>query len=606
VRLVDSPFVPFPFQELRLRPVPAAALSALILCAPLSAAAQSFTRITTGDAVTDARYSEGALWDDVDGDGDPDLFVANIVGEDNLLFLNDGSGTLTAADGGPVTSDGGFSYGGCLADFDDDGDPDLYVVNGGASQTTANFLYRNDGGTFVRILAGAPATDLGGSWSAAPADYDLDGDLDLFVANYNQNNALYRNDGGLSFAAVTSGPVVSDGGASLGSSWADYDDDGDPDLFVFNADFASGVVNFVYRNDGGGSFARDLTAPLGTAARNSVSGAWGDADNDGDLDLFVANYSNQNNQFFRNDGGGAFVNRTAASGIQAGGSSVCTALADWDDDGLLDVFFSNDLNGNNQLFRNTGDAVFAAVATGSIVGDGGRSNASSWADVDADGDLDLYVTNGDQPSAQSNFLYRNDGSGGANHRLRVRCVGVASTRSAIGARVRAKATIDGATVWQLREVSGQTGYNAQSSRVAHFGLGDAAVVDSLVIEWPLGQVDVYEQVPAGGTIVLVEGTDPTSVSESAGVDAARIRLHPARPNPFRAGTRVSFTLPGRARAELTLHDVAGRRVRTVASSSLPPGVHSATIDGAGLATGVYFLVLRADGRTAATAVHRVR
>jgi hypothetical protein len=582
----------------------ALALAALAPLAVRPAAAQTFTRITSGDAVTDARYSEGALWEDVDGDGDLDLFVANIVEQDNLLFLNDGAGGLTAA-GGPVASDGGFSYGGCLADFDDDGDPDLYVVNGGASQTTANFLYRNDGGTFARILSGAPVTDLGGSWSAAPADYDLDGDLDLFVANYNQNNALYRNDGGLSFTAVTSGPVVTDGGASLGSSWADYDDDGDPDLFVFNADFASGAVNFVYRNDGSGSFVRDLSAPLGTAARNSVSGAWGDADNDGDLDLFVANYSNQNNQFFRNEGGGAFANRTAAAGIQAGGSSVCTALADWDDDGLLDVFFSNDLNGNNQLFRNTGDAVFAAVATGAIVSDGGRSNASAWADIDADGDLDLYVTNGDQPGAQSNFLYRNDGSGGANHRLRIRCVGVTSTRSAIGARVRVKATIGGAPVWQLREISGQTGYNAQSSLIAHLGLGDATVVDSLVIEWPLGQVDVYEQVPADGSIVLHEGLDPTAAPTPAATLAAGIALQ-ASPNPFRGDARIAFALPRPGHAALLLHDVAGRRVRTVLDADLPAGAHSATIDGAGLAAGVYFVVLRADGRTAALAIHRVR
>jgi ASPIC and UnbV/FG-GAP-like repeat len=585
-------------------------LAALALAAALPAlpaGAQTFTRITVGDAVTDGRYSEGALWGDIDGDGDIDLFVANIVGQDNLVFLNDGAGNLAATDGGAVTSDGGFSYGGCLADFDNDGDPDLYVVNGGASQTVANFLYRNDGGTFTRMTTGAPVTDLGGSWSSSPADYDLDGDLDLFVANFNQNNALYRNDGGLSFTAVTAGPVVTDGGSSLGSCWSDYDDDGDPDLFVFNADFASGVLNFVYRNDGDGAFVRDLSFPLGTAARNSVSGAWGDVDNDGDLDLVVANYASQNNQLFRNDGGGAFANVTPVSGIAAGGASVCPALADWDDDGRLDLFLSNDNNGNNHLFRNTGPLAFTMVTTGAIVTDGGRSNASVWGDVDGDGDLDLYVTNGDQPLTQDNFLYRNDGSGAGNHRLRVRCIGTTSNRAAIGTSVHAKATIGGTPVWQLREISGQTGYNAQAEPVAHFGLGDATVVDSLVVEWPLGLVEVYGNVPADGTVTLTEGTSPTPAPTPLPADAPPgLALGAPFPDPFLSATRITFTLPAPARVVVTLHDVAGRRLRTLRDTPFPAGTHAVPVRGDGLAAGTYFVVVSAGDRSAATVIHRLR
>ena len=341
---------------------------------------QSFTRITTGDVVNDLLYSEGALWEDVDGDDDLDLFVANITGHDNLLYTNDGEGHFTLVTTGPVVADGGFSYGGCLADFDEDGDPDLYVINGGSSQPAAlNFYYRNDGGSYAKVTTGIHVNDPGGSWSSAAADYDLDGDLDLFVANFNQNNALYRNEGGAVFTKITTGSIVTDGGGSLGCAWADYDGDGDPDLFVGNADFGAGQANFLYRNDLGGSFSRITGGQIATDVRNTVGASWGDPDNDGDLDLLATHYSNTNNYFYRNDGNDSFARVNAGVGLNHGGSSVGAAWGDWDADGWLDLFVSNDNNQNNLLYHNDGDGTFTRITTGDIVTNGGRSNGSATA-----------------------------------------------------------------------------------------------------------------------------------------------------------------------------------------------------------------------------------
>lgn len=561
-----------------------------------SAVAQPFTAITTGDIVNDLSYSEGALWADVDGDDDLDLFVGNIISQNNLFYLNDGAGNFTSVLAGDVVSDGGFSYGGVFVDLDNDGDPDLFVENGGASQPNAvNFLYRNDGGVFAKQLAGSVVTDLNGSWSTSAADYDLDGDLDIFVANYNQNNALYRNDGGLGFTAITTGAVVTDGGGSTGSSWADWDDDGDPDLFVANSNFGAGAVNFLYRNDGGTLVRYNDGQGIMTHAKNSIGASWGDTDNDGDLDLLVANYSGANNHYYRNEGGGTFTRITPSVGLNHGGDSVCGAFGDWNNDGHLDLFVANDNNQNNLLYENDGDGTFTLHVTGSPVSDGGRSNGSAWADIDADGDLDLFVTNGDQPVAQSNFLYRNDGGGGSNHWLHVRCVGVASNRSAIGARVRVKATIGGSPFWQVREISSQTGYNAQNSLVVEFGLGDATIVDSLVVDWPLGQQDVYTAVPADEVLRLVEGGSPTGVAVSQRPHDLSIELAQNRPNPFRGGTRIAWSIPAAGPVQLEMFDVAGRRLRTLENAEFAEGTHTTHVSADGLAPGIYFYVLRANG-----------
>ena len=234
----------------------------LVFCLMLVslASSQTFTRVTTGAIVNDGGLSLGNSWGDYDNDGDLDLFVTN-SGGNNFLYLNNGNGNFVKITSGPVVTDGGFSYGSSWGDFNNDGALDLFVANLGGN----NFLYRNNGsGNFGKIINGSIVTDNEFSGSSSWGDYDNDGDLDLFVANWvfivAADNFLFQNSGDGSFDIITNGLVVTDGGDSRGSSWGDFDNDGDIDLFVTNSNNEN---NFLYRNDGGGNFVKITNGPPG-------------------------------------------------------------------------------------------------------------------------------------------------------------------------------------------------------------------------------------------------------------------------------------------------------------------------------------------------------
>ncbi|MFB3041574.1 MAG: FG-GAP repeat domain-containing protein, partial [Candidatus Poribacteria bacterium] len=208
---------------------------------------------------------------------------------------------FTRTTAGDIVNDTGRSTGCSWIDFDGDEDLDLFVSNGNQN-SEANFLYENNGdGTFTKITTGLIVTDsntsIGGTWG----DYDNDGDPDLFVTNREgQNNSLYRNEGNGAFTKIISGKIVNDGGNSNSSSWVDIDNDNNLDLFVVNFNEA----NFLYLNNGDGSFTKMETGVIVTEVTLSICGIWGDYDNDNDPDLFIANAGSRNNSLYRNDNGG--------------------------------------------------------------------------------------------------------------------------------------------------------------------------------------------------------------------------------------------------------------------------------------------------------------
>ncbi len=581
-----------------------------------SAHAQPFARMTGSEVENDGLYSEGAAWGDIDQDGDLDLHIANILSQVNLLYRNDAGTFARILSGAPVAS-GANTYGGFFADLDNDGFLDLYVNHGTSNTGTSNVHYRGTGGGAFAVAGSGPhVTDAGRSWSTCAADTDNDGDLDIYAANHKAVNGVYRNDGGNVFTSITSAPIATNAGASLGSSWADYDNDGDADLFVANGNFIAGQVNLFYRNEGNNVFARITTGEFGTDIANSVGASWGDADNDGDLDLYVTNYSGANNYYYRNEGAGAFAKVVTGGFVTDGGNSVCGAWGDCDNDGDLDLFVANDLNEDNILYLNNGDGTFVTVVAGAIVNDAGRSNGSAWADYDGDGDLDLVVTNGDNPVVQSNFLYRNDQANG-NGWIQITLEGTISNLSAIGAKARLLATIGGNTFWQMREVSTQTGYNAMNSLPVEFGLGDAAQVDSLVIEWPSGIVERFGTFSVNQFMTIVE-SPTTGVAGVVGgafdgaqsVPGTRAAvLHANEPNPFNPVTTIRFTMNRAGRATITIYDTAGRVVARPLDRAVEAGEHETrftTADGAP-ASGVYFYELAIDGvRTAARRMTLIR
>jgi hypothetical protein len=452
--------------------------------------AQNFTRITSGALASDLGGFLGSAWGDYDNDGNVDLFVANCQSQSpNLLFHNEGNGSFTKITTGDIVTDRAASYSASWGDYDNDGDLDLFVTNIG----TGNYLYRNDGNGFARIKEDAIVRDQGRSNSASWGDYDNDGDLDLFVANDSEKNFLYQNNGNGTFTKITSGIIVNDKVASsVVGLWADYDNDGDLDLYVVNGFFAM-QENYLYRNEGHGNFTKITEGAIVTDVEGSTGGCWGDYDNDGFLDLYVTNsVNNAPNSLYRNNGNGTFAKVMSGSQVTDLGHSVGCSWVDYDNDGDLDLFVVNVFASKNNLYRNNGNGTFTKITTGAIVTDANWSFGCSWADYDNDGDQDVIVTNGGISQTLSNFVYRNDLN--QSIWIAIQLEGTTVNSAAMGTIVRAKATIAGKPVWQMQQVTGQTSFYGQNSLDIEFGLGDADKIDSLVVQWPSGETEIFVDV----------------------------------------------------------------------------------------------------------------
>ena len=474
----------------------------------------TFTKITAGNIVSDHGNTYSGAWGDYDNDGFIDLVGANggpSQSENEFLYRNDGAGAFTKVTALNVVTNGGFSFAAAWGDYDNDGCLDLFIPNLGQK----NFLYRNNdnNSTFNRITTGNIANDIGNSVACAWGDYDNDGFLDLFVANRSgQRNFLYHNNGAGAFTRITSGAIVTDIGNSEGCAWGDYDNDGFLDLFVANL----GQRNFLYHNNGDGTFNKVTTGSIATDVANSVCAAWGDYDNDGYLDLFVSSFGG-NNLLYRNNRDGTFTRITSGRIVTDGGDSVGCTWGDYDNDGYIDLFVSNASGQRNFLYRNSGGGTFEKITAGNIVSDGGDSIGCAWGDYDNDGFLDLFVAN---RSGQNNFLYHNDGNG--NHWLRIKCVGTVSNRAAIGSKIRIKATLAGTERWQLRQVSGGDGENNSDSLMAQFGLGDAIVVEIVRVEWPSGAVQEFRNAAVNQTLTV---TEPPRLAASPRADGVGFEMN---------------------------------------------------------------------------------
>jgi hypothetical protein len=468
----------------------------------------TFEKITTGVIVTRAGSSRGCAWGDYDEDGLIDLYVSNSAADGNtdgrdFLFHNNGDGTFTERRAAALVQDPIDSQGCVWMDYDNDGHLDLFV-SAYFQGSNKNALFRNNGnGTFTKVAADKLPID-GGTCTAAPwADVNLDGFVDFAVANSMFRDSpiedlFYLNLGNGGFQKVTN-EVVMERRYGRGMVWRDYDGDGLPDLFV--AVSALNATNRLYHNEGNGVFSLATEAGTGEVTSFSFSGSWGDYDNDGLPDLFVANGGWEavlGSVLYHNEGGGRFSKITDSAVATNRFGSIYGAWADYDNDGFIDLFVSQSSLATdgysptvkNSLYHNNGDGTFSAITAGSMVNDLGCSLGCAWGDYDNDGFLDLFVTNF---GSRVNDLFHNNGrrNGNTNSWLSVRCVGTVSNRAAIGAKVRVKATIRGKTMWQLREVSGGGGYTSQSDLRAHFGLGDATKADLVRIEWPSGTVQEF-------------------------------------------------------------------------------------------------------------------
>jgi hypothetical protein len=504
----------------------------------------------------------GAAWGDYDDDGWVDLFVANAVGPLTLeagaverssarsaLYHNEGDGTFTEAGAAAGIDHRGWAMGGAWADHDNDGDLDLVVTAWGR-----NAFFRNDGdGTFTEVGGEVGITGPEGFWTgAAWGDYDRDGFLDLYVSGYvryealageasgsaydvenpasinpssfpPERNLLYHNEGDGTFREVAEAAgVANPEGRSLSAAWADLDEDGWPDLYVAN-DVSDNVL---YRNRGDGTFEDVSHAARVADYRGAMGIAVGDWDGDTDLDLFVTHWIAQENALYDNQrwpapegGGGPLVFMDEADRHGVGQLSLDdigwgTAFFDYDNDGRLDIFAANGstlqrreapaqlVPMRSRLFWNGGaERGFYEVSpvAGSYFGQEYVGRGAAVADYDNDGDMDLIVVNHGGPPV----LLRNEARRGERHWLQVELRGRQSNRGGIGAKLR---LVAGGRV-QVREVGAAGSYLSQHSPIEHFGLGAAALVDTLEIAWPSGVRQRLTGVGAGRRVRVEEAAE---------------------------------------------------------------------------------------------------
>ena len=489
----------------------------------------------------------GVAAGDYDGDGYLDLYATNSAGP-NALFRNNGDGTFTdVAAAAGVDDPDATGYGTGWADYDNDGDLDLYVANFGASK-----LFRNEGdGTFIDVTAasgvGDPDADhrtMGVAWG----DYNGDGFLDLLVVRHlleiggklaldtpglaraSRPLALFHNEGDGTFTNVTG--LLSDDlgypspvkGAGFKPAFLDYDSDGDADIYIVNDFGAANYPNVLWRNDGRDSSGQvvftDVSKESGTDLEIFGMGlAVGDYDNDGDFDFYMTDIGE--GEFMENQGDGTFVNATQSTGTGRGAirenwfqnMSVGwgTVFADLDNDGMLDLYTVagqmdntpcfNMENQPNALFVNMGDGTFTDVSDASGANDPGTGRGVAHGDFNDDGLLDLFVVNmgalDGEPGTARLFINVSDTG---NNWLRVSLTGADSNRFGIGARV----AVTAGGVKQVREMGASQSHMSNSVVPVHFGLGDAQVVDTVEVFWPSGRSQVLEGVPVNHELTIEE------------------------------------------------------------------------------------------------------
>jgi gliding motility-associated-like protein len=484
------------------------ALLLSVLMTSLSAQV-TFQPMDTLAFLQDVGYLRGLSWVDVDNDNDLDISVSGITGNfpdfENVtaIFLNQGN--FFFQNTGLIQSDQANPMGHGWADIENDGDLDVYF---GATWNAGgvNELWLNEGTSFIQVTnSGAtPNTPLPFEGNVSWGDYDNDGFVDLFLARWNNSaNKLYRNQGDGTFAEITSiAPVATAAWTSAGI-WGDYDNDRDLDLYVVNYQIGSTNpgTNELYQNNGDGTFTQIANAgDAVTDAANSRTANWVDYDNDGWLDLFVAN-QNSPDRIYRNNGDGTFT------GTDLGSSSTSWSSnwGDYDNDGDPDLFVMGFFGTDSHFWQNEGDGLFTDIS-GQYPNilptqtNGSNSNAVMFVDADQDGWLDLHLA---QPNTSPDRFFHNQGDG-CKTWLAIKCIGSTTNWAGIGTMVRLKANLDGQSVWQTQQVSAQTSKPGQNPQWLHFGLDTATEIDSLVIEWPSGTTCVFTDLLPSRLIEVIE------------------------------------------------------------------------------------------------------
>lgn len=490
-----------------------ASIAAVLLCFFNAAFGQISFSDSSRALFADSTLSSGVAMGvtDMNSDGLDDLVRLSNASDLVIEYQNLNGGTFSSYSFGNLGT--GTEWSLCVADVDTNLHNDLFL---GGANNGLKLLRSNAGGTAYTstALPGPPIFLQGSNF----VDIDGDGDLDIFACHDNGISSVYRNNGGGTFTydlnlINTASTVPSDNSGNYGSTWTDYDNDGDVDLYLSKC--SAGVnnpndgrrLNMMFRNNGNGTFTEVAQAIGLQPLAQSWSSDFADIDNDGDLDCFVVNHDSSN-QLYRNNGNGTFTDITASTGIAADLASVVIGIQcifdDFDNDGYIDLLLTSTGYGH-RLYKNNGNSTFTSIPTPFPTNL--NIHTAAVGDLNNDGYLDVcagFAAGYNFPGNDPDRLFINDG--GPRGYIKVWLEGVQSNYNGIGARLE----LYGAWGVQVREVRSGESYGIMNSLIQHFGTGSALTIDSLIVRWPSGVVDRICSPPVAGSLLIKEGAFPNS------------------------------------------------------------------------------------------------
>ena len=426
--------------------------------------------------------------------------------------------------------------------------------------------------------------DVNSGRSAGFFDGDGDGDLDIYLVNASAANRYYENEDGV-FSKRANEVGLDEAGDGRALTFGDYDGDADIDLFVANQD-----RDALLRNDSGRYVEVHAVAGI-TSVVKDVGCVFGDYDNDGDLDLFIANQESAN-RLYRNRGDGTFEEATGAD-LHLGAASVGSAFGDFDNDGDLDQAITalSGSAGGDEIYHNLGDDTLLPVGTLLALSPSVSGRALSFADVDGDGDQDLFVAH----ASGSSVLYVNSIEG--RNWLQVALQDLGPNRDGLGAVVELIA----GNLRQRRTLQPSFGYLSHGPAEAHFGLGDMTSVDTLRVHWPDGhqteETDL-DLAQLNQRRVVSRDRAAAIASEDNPVIPTVFQLGHGYPNPFNPRVTIPVDVPRESTVHLEVFNISGQRVRSLLQDVMLAGTHRIIWDGRDangqlVGTGVYILRMQA-------------
>lgn len=533
-----------------------------------------------GHSYGTSMFGGGISFVDFDGDGWDDITLATNESE-KVYFLKNNGGSFTAVDLQGITDKSRAKHV-LWVDYDNDGDKDFFVTN----FFEKNRLYRNDGNLQFTDITNTCGifTDPLASSGATFGDMDNDGDLDLFITTWEQDNLatdrnyLYRNDNGTFVDVTVANGIDTFNELSLGATFLDYDNDGDQDIYMIND--RNIYQNRLYQNDGSGNFTDVSTASGTDIFINAMSTGIGDYNADGFPDIYVTN-TPEGNALLHNNGDGTFTNKASDTGTSFNSFGWGSVFLDADNDSYLDLYVSGPFDGSvpsllpSAFYHNNGQHTFTIPSNIGLNNDNLQSFANAIGDYNNDGIPDIAVMNDDEVA----FLWSNTAAN-SNKWLKVKLKGVTGNKDGIGNKIEVRANGQS----QFRFTVCGEGYLGQNSNTEFFGLANAASIEYVKVTWhSTGVTETITNAQLNQTITIEEGN---GVLSSGGPETIGFSIYP---NPSASG-RFHISSNIQDLIEVLVMDTQGKQI-------LKTKISDKFLDLSQVQPGIYFLRLKTKQKT---------